>query len=175
MYIYRFVNQHDRVIYIGRTNNIVRRIRHQHFGNNGHLPKTCYNETVYVEYAKVKSENDAKIYELYYIEKYHPKYNKTDIGGGVFSIVLEDLSWIHFEFNIDTKTHTKEELETIMQTTHQELQTERSYIESMLHQKDRVAWLTKLSTDERNEYLRLLYSVERFINNIEDISDNLNL
>lgn len=175
MYVYRFLNQANQVIYVGRTNNIIRRIRQQHFGNNGHLPKECYNETKTVEYAKVASQNDAILYELYYIEKYHPLYNTSDIGGGAFSVELDELSWQIFDFRPDKKNYKKQELEELINTVHQELRTEHVYIDRLLDRQDRVAWLDKLSQEERNEYLNLIYSVQRYVNSIRDIADKLDL
>lgn len=174
MYVYRFLNQQNQVIYVGRTNNIIRRIRQQHFGKNGHLPKECYNETKTVEYAKVASQNDAILYELYYIEKYHPIYNTSDIGGGAFSVELNELPWQVFDFNTDKKTLSKKQLEELVQTVHQELRTEHRYIDKVIDRQDRVSWLDKLTQDERNEYLNMVYSIERYVNNIRDIADKLN-
>ncbi|MCC2252747.1 GIY-YIG nuclease family protein [Virgibacillus sp. AGTR] len=110
MYLYRFINQHSKIIYIGRTNNVIRRLRNEHFTNRGHLPEACYNETVTIEVATTTSLNEAKMYELYYIEKYHPKYNQSDIGGGTFSFELKDLTWETFNFHTDKNNKTKQEI-----------------------------------------------------------------
>ena len=44
-YLYGFIDVEERVIYIGRTNAIRRRILKEHFADNTHLPKECYLET----------------------------------------------------------------------------------------------------------------------------------
>lgn len=173
-YIYRFLNQYGIVIYIGRTNNLIRRLRHEHFSKNGgHLPQSCYNETARVEYACVNSQNEAKIYELYYIEKYHPKYNQADIGGGSFSFELDELTWQVFGFSNDKQTKTKQEILDSLTNIHQTLRAECRIAEDILRHKDRVLWLDKLTQEERNEYLRVIYSLERFVHSMQDISQQI--
>lgn len=146
MYVYRFINEQNEVIYIGRTNNIVRRIRQQHFGTNGHLPAVCYQQTKRVEFAQVASENEAKMYELYYIEKHHPLYNKVDIGGGSFSVELPELSWQPFEFKDEqTKPTNKDILQHVSQHI-EELDNECAYANRFLRGKDQLSWLEKTNT-----------------------------
>ena len=52
-YLYRFINKEGEVIYIGRTNDIKRRLLREHFTNNTHLPNECYLEIEKIEYAKL--------------------------------------------------------------------------------------------------------------------------
>lgn len=73
-YIYRFLNDDGKVIYVGKTQNLIRRML-KHF-NSGHLPEECYEQVVAVEYLVVKTKVDMDIKELYYINKEHPKYNQ---------------------------------------------------------------------------------------------------
>lgn len=173
MYIYKFLNEANQVIYVGRTNNIIRRIRQQHFGTSGHLPATCYQQTKQVEFAQVASENDARMYELYYIEKYHPIYNKADIGGGSFSVELPELPWKPFEFQVSGKKLTKTDIIHHVSQFVQELEDECVYVDGILRDTDRLSWMQKLTVDERNEYLRIIYSLERFAQNISDHNQDL--
>lgn len=76
-YIYRFVNKDQKVIYVGKTNNLNKRYN-QHFGKRGHLTKDCYNSVWKIEYIKVDSELNALLLETYYINKFRPKYNKLN-------------------------------------------------------------------------------------------------
>lgn len=168
MYIYRFINSHNTVIYIGRTNNLIRRLRNEHFTDRGHLPVECYNETVRVEFAPVKSQNEAKLYELYYIEQYHPKYNQSDIGGGSFSFELNELSWKAFDFNTDKRNVSKQELIELLTTFNQEIDTECRYAYNLLQNKDNLSWLNKLDPHEQNEYLGIIHSLERFVQGISE-------
>lgn len=175
MYVYRFINIHNQIIYVGRTNNIVRRIRNEHFSKSGrgHLPQECYNETARVEYAEVKSHNESKMYELYYIEKYHPKYNQSDIGGGAFSFELNDLIWKPFELNPTKSSKTRQEIMDTLQDFQQQLDSECRVTENVLRSADTFTWLDKLDPNERNEYLRVIYSLERFVQSVSSLSDQL--
>lgn len=76
-YVYRFIDRSGNVIYVGRTNDMLKRMK-QHFSSNGHLPKECYARTMRVEYIEVDTKNDMKIKELYYIGKLMPEYNRAD-------------------------------------------------------------------------------------------------
>jgi excinuclease UvrABC nuclease subunit len=75
-YVYRFLNNQGDIIYVGKTNDMKRRMR-QHF-LRGHLPKECYKKTNEVQYIKFKSELESSIYEIYYINKFKPIFNKKD-------------------------------------------------------------------------------------------------
>jgi len=166
MHIYRFLNQHNNIIYIGRTNNVMRRLRQEHFTPRGHLPDTCYKETVAVDVATLSSPNEAKMYELYLIEQHHPKYNQSDIGGGQFSFTLDEPKWERFVFNTDKPAKSKQELISLITSFQDEIKAECTHAENMLRNQDTHAWLDKLSDDERNEYLRVVYTLERFVQNI---------
>lgn len=101
-YIYIFVNGDKEVIYVGRTKNIKNRIR-QHFGKEGHLEKEAYLMTTSIYYSCVHSANEARIYELYYISKHHPKYNLVFGDGGEISFELPELSFSIFTLNQEMK------------------------------------------------------------------------
>lgn len=75
-YVYRFLDSQGSIIYVGKTNDMKRRMR-QHF-LRGHLPKECYKKTNEVQYMKFKSEVESSIYEIYYINKFKPIFNKKD-------------------------------------------------------------------------------------------------
>lgn len=76
-YVYRFIDGNNKVIYVGKTNNLDRRFS-QHFNKSGHLPKECYNSVWKMEYIKVDSELNALLLETYYINKYRPKFNRLN-------------------------------------------------------------------------------------------------
>ena len=73
-YVYRFLDTAQNIIYVGRTININNRIK-SHFAR-GHLPRECYDSVKVVEYMEVNTEADSILVEQYFINKYHPKYNK---------------------------------------------------------------------------------------------------
>lgn len=101
-YIYQFVNDRNETIYVGKTKNIKNRMI-SHF-TSGHLPKECYNAISKILYAEFSSGIDMDIYEIYYINKYKPKYNtesKYESNSTVF--VFSDIEWKKYSDVIDGK------------------------------------------------------------------------
>ncbi|MDU6975889.1 MAG: DnaB-like helicase C-terminal domain-containing protein [Clostridiales bacterium] len=74
-YLYRFLNENNEVIYIGRTNNIERRIFKEHFTDKTHLPVECYKELRRIEYTEIEYEAQEVAFEILLIQKIKPKYN----------------------------------------------------------------------------------------------------
>ena len=68
--IYRFKNENQEVIYIGKTIDLNNRIR-----RHKHLDDKCYEEIKTVEYITLNTVNDIDLAERYLIAKYKPKYN----------------------------------------------------------------------------------------------------
>lgn len=54
-YIYRFLNKSGEIMYIGKTDNIIRRMQ-QHFSRQGRLPKECYKSVKVIEYITLESK-----------------------------------------------------------------------------------------------------------------------
>ena len=75
----------ETVLYVGRSKDVITRI-----GNHSHLPKECYCEAWYIEYAPFPSEDDLDIAERYFIAKWKPEYNK-DFKDKNFSFSIEYL------------------------------------------------------------------------------------
>lgn len=83
---YRFLDHEAKVIYIGTSKNIHRRLFSQHFKNGyGHLPIDCYKSTCKIEIIKLKDYAQALALEQYLIDKYRPKYNKKDKSKDIFT------------------------------------------------------------------------------------------
>lgn len=97
-YLYRFVNVNNDIIYIGRTNDIKRRILKEHFTDNTHLPKECYLDTQKVDYTEINYESEEVAYEAVLINHYRPKYNIQFKDDGVFDINLPKFEWKSFEW-----------------------------------------------------------------------------
>lgn len=72
-YVYKFVNYYDDIIYIGKSNNLFKRIK-QHF-ISGHLPIECYEQIARIFYIYVDGKTDTDIMETFLINKYYPKFN----------------------------------------------------------------------------------------------------
>lgn len=88
-YTYRFVDTDENVIYVGYTGQTMAKRISQHF-TKGHLPKRCYKSIARIDYIKWDSKSDAQVMEVYYINKYHPKFNKLDKQGDRLNIQIED-------------------------------------------------------------------------------------
>ena len=88
-YTYRFVDTNENVIYVGYTGQTMAKRISQHF-TKGHLPKKCYKSIARIDYIKWDSKSDDQVMEVYYINKYHPKFNKLDKQGDRLNIQIED-------------------------------------------------------------------------------------
>lgn len=113
-YIYRFINGDNEVIYVGRTDNLDNRLMNQHFTDNGHLPQQCYDECMVIEYAELKSDNEMRIYEIYYISKFKPKYNVVYNDENNLSFELPDVDWTVYKSN--EINDIKKDIETLRKT-----------------------------------------------------------
>jgi excinuclease UvrABC nuclease subunit len=92
-YTYRFLDKEDNVIYVGYTGQTMPQRMSQHFGGKGHLPKECYYSVAKIEYIKWKTKCDAQVMEVYYINKYRPKFNKLNKKNDNLTIVLDEKEW----------------------------------------------------------------------------------
>ena len=108
-YTYRFVDTNENVIYVGYTGQTMAKRISQHF-TKGHLPKKCYKSIARIDYIKWDSKSDAQVMEVYYINKYHPKFNKLDKQGDRLNIQIEDeKEWKVYQ--VIKKTNIKHETE----------------------------------------------------------------
>ena len=88
-YTYRFLDSENRVIYIGYTSQTMAKRIGQHF-TKGHLPKKCYKSISRIDYIKWDTKSDAQVMEVYFINKYHPIYNKLDKQNDHLNIQVTD-------------------------------------------------------------------------------------
>ena len=91
-YTYRFKDIYDNTIYIGYTGQKMSERMNQHF-TKGHLPKECYSNVAKIEYIKWKTKSDAQVMEVYFINKYKPKFNKQDKRSDTLTIQLDEKEW----------------------------------------------------------------------------------
>lgn len=101
-YIYKFLNQHERPIYIGITGDIETKIKLEHFGGSGLLLDECYAAAYMVLYSECVSEDDAKIKERYFINMQSPKYNKKLNDGRSYDYFIGELEWIYMPIDKDS-------------------------------------------------------------------------
>ena len=92
--VYRFLNEENKIIYIGKAVNLKSRI-----ANHNHLPKQCYDETVKIEFIEFESADEMDFAERYFIPKCKPKYN-TAMSNKVMNISLNEFDskeWVSIE------------------------------------------------------------------------------
>ena len=94
-YVYRFLNKNNQVIYVGKTINLENRIS-KHFSVTGHLSRECYSEVKIIEYIDLPTKIDMDIKELYYINKYKPKYNIINKQDGRLELSICEDFWTTF-------------------------------------------------------------------------------
>ena len=88
-YTYRFIDSDNNVIYVGYTAQTMAKRIGQHF-TKGHLPKKCYKSISRIDYIKWETKSDAQVMEVYFINKYHPIYNKLDKQNDHLNIQVTD-------------------------------------------------------------------------------------
>ena len=91
-YTYRFKDKYGNTIYVGYTGQKMGERMNQHF-TKGHLPKECYQSVAKIEYIKWKTKSDAQVMEVYYINKYKPRFNKQDKRSDTLTIQLDEKEW----------------------------------------------------------------------------------
>ena len=86
----------DHIVYLGRTMQpLQNRIR-------GHLFKKPMHREIYIdqvskiEYATFKSQADMYLYEIYFINLWHPPLNKDDKATDALTVSLPDVEWKPF-------------------------------------------------------------------------------
>jgi len=95
MYVYRFLNKKNEIIYVGRSKDISKRI-----STHSHLPNECYEEVNYIEYIALNNDDESAIYERYYINIFNPKYNTQYKNKSEFSFKLPNYNWKKYDGNV---------------------------------------------------------------------------
>jgi len=90
-YIYKWVYRITNVLYVGKTTNL--QTRTNHHKND----KIWLSKDVELYYAELPNKTDMDIYEIYYINKYKPKYNTRFMNNIEFSIELPKLDFKLYE------------------------------------------------------------------------------
>lgn len=91
-FVYMALNDRHEVVYVGMTNTPDLRARHHK------RDKEWFGNVSIFKVAGFKTKNDAHIYEIYYISKYNPIYNKYHKHSNV-TIILEEATFYDFEIN----------------------------------------------------------------------------
>ena len=106
-YVYRIFYKND-IVYVGRTNDLTRRMS-QHFRSLD----IDIDKVSKIEYAELETESDMNLYELYYILKYKPSLNRKDFAKDTLTIQLDDLQFTQFYSHLEQQwreaAHKKKE------------------------------------------------------------------
>jgi excinuclease UvrABC nuclease subunit len=94
-------------MYLGRTKqDLQQRIRGHFFSKFMHRKIDIYHTTK-IEYAECKTEADLYLYEVYYINKYHPPLNVDDRAKDQLTVQLPEIEWKIFECRLIEKWKSK--------------------------------------------------------------------
>lgn len=112
-YLYKFLDENDIVIYVGKSSKLYERLTMQHFTKAGHLKEECYRKVKRILVTKLDTKADQKLGEFYFINLYKPQYNTADVVEGTPHSIpyFDQLAWS--EFNKMDKQLTKEEEQAI--------------------------------------------------------------
>jgi excinuclease ABC subunit C len=91
--VYRFFNENDKVIYVGKAKNLKNRLSSYFQSNLAQKTNRMVHEAVRVDWTIVKTELEALALEFSWIKQYHPHYNvrfKDDKSYPYLAISLKD-------------------------------------------------------------------------------------
>lgn len=96
-YIYRYYNKENEIIYVGLTSRPMQeRVKE-------HQKDKLKEETYRIDFARVKTRADMQMYEIYYINKYQPKYNIRTLDKKGINLFLPELTFVPYK---DEKSST---------------------------------------------------------------------
>jgi len=94
-FVYRYVNEDDEIVYVGKTNSMKRRVA-EHLTNE-HWTK---DNNFKIEYIMLCNKTEEQMYESHYISLWQPKFNtdKKNFGSATFNIPEKE--WVLYEEDI---------------------------------------------------------------------------
>jgi hypothetical protein len=140
----------DELVYLGRTKQPLQdRIR-------GHLFKRPMHRNIdielvsKIEYAEFKSEADMNVYEVYFINLYHPMLNRDDKASDGLTFTLPDAEWKPFNTPLWDKWQKQIIYQKAIEKQKQEQKVKRFEQEQEMRKRMRAGEIT------RTEYLAFL-------------------
>lgn len=116
--IYYSAPNGDFLAYLGRTNQPLKRRLHGHFFKKSFHKMLDPRQVSRIEYAEFPTEADMFLYEVYYINKFKPPFNRDDKAKDDLTVSLPDVAFQPFECDLmekwcsqlDTQDRTAEKL-----------------------------------------------------------------
>ena len=108
-FIYMFLDEEEKPLYIGQSINLINRIEKQHFlSEYGNLSEECILKTKQVLYHECISADDMKVKERYLINTLSPEFNISLNNKSRFSFSIE-IDWKYLSLNTEKLLEKKEE------------------------------------------------------------------
>ena len=98
--VYRIYDNNG-VFYVGRTSQTLKARMRQHMAVSnvaGDIPHINPNSVKKIEYAICASEADMCLYEVYYINLFHPSLNVDAKAEDCLTVTLPELKWLGYQF-----------------------------------------------------------------------------
>lgn len=115
--VYRYLNSNNEIIYVGKTRRpLEKRVRE-------HKAEELWGETTKIEYIELPNDAIMSQYEIYYINLWKPKYNKSSKEDGV-PIPMPEYVWITYyekKNNISLSSYNLSVLEQMFQLLNNKL------------------------------------------------------
>lgn len=115
------------IVYVGRTKQPLQdRIRGHLFKKPMHR-EIDINLVSKIEYATFQTEADMYLYEIYFINLWHPPLNRDDNASDNLTVALPPVEWVLFQTKLweDWKAALREKDEEAKRTKERELEWER--------------------------------------------------
>lgn len=93
----------DLLVYIGRTKQDLQQRLRGHFFAKPMQRKIDIFKVTQIEYAEFETEADMYLYEVYYINKYHPPLNVDDRAKDKLTVTLPLVMWREFNCKLMDK------------------------------------------------------------------------
>jgi excinuclease UvrABC nuclease subunit len=90
-YVYFLIDKEGSLLYVGQTTSLYSRIE-------AHKKEHSWSREIQkIKYCECKNKTDMEFYEMYYINKLKPKYNKTSVKSDSPSFDLPELEFKDYD------------------------------------------------------------------------------
>ena len=161
-YVYRFLNNNEDIIYVGKTSQKIE----ARINGHRHLSKECYDEIKSIEFIELNTRTDMSIYEIYYINKFKPKYNVQSLYDDAPNMKLEDKIWHNYDEYLSLKQKIKNDnhirkAEKIIPLTREQILKQHKCLETKILVQQK---LYDYSYSERKAYELAIKVIDNIMN-----------